>query len=149
MWHPVTNRINISVHQPAGIALFTSAHMKINKWGLSLNYRPWFFCKRVCHFSTWLGSIRLSPIDCQQMSSEMKGINLTSNVPHSSLTLCCLNRTQLAFMAEQCSQTDLQPLYLSPNTASLYTWIPAVGFVTGGPRHLANGEWLGHWDGGQ
>lgn len=40
-------------------------------------------------------------------------------------------RTQLAFMAEQCAQTDLQPLYLSPNTASLYTWIPAVGFVTG------------------
>lgn len=42
--------------------------------------------------------------------------------------------TQLDFMAEQCSQTDLHPLYLLPNTASFYTWIPAVGFAQGGPR---------------
>ncbi|KAM6954456.1 A disintegrin and metalloproteinase with thrombospondin motifs 13 [Aplochiton taeniatus] len=40
-------------------------------------------------------------------------------------------RTQLDFMAEQCSQTDSQPLYLSAHTAAYYTWIPAVGFVTG------------------
>ncbi|XP_076586425.1 A disintegrin and metalloproteinase with thrombospondin motifs 13 [Chaetodon auriga] len=40
-------------------------------------------------------------------------------------------RTQLDFMAEQCSQTDLHPLYLQPNTASFYTWIPAVGFAQG------------------
>ncbi|XP_073322095.1 A disintegrin and metalloproteinase with thrombospondin motifs 13 [Pagrus major] len=40
-------------------------------------------------------------------------------------------RTQLDFMAEQCSQTDLHPLYLIPNTASFYTWIPAVGFAQG------------------
>uniref|UniRef100_A0A3B4VNT6 ADAM metallopeptidase with thrombospondin type 1 motif, 13 n=1 Tax=Seriola dumerili TaxID=41447 RepID=A0A3B4VNT6_SERDU len=40
-------------------------------------------------------------------------------------------RTQLDFMAEQCSQTDLQPLYLLPNTVSFYTWIPAVGFAQG------------------
>ncbi|KAI3372359.1 hypothetical protein L3Q82_022853, partial [Scortum barcoo] len=39
--------------------------------------------------------------------------------------------TQLDFMAEQCSQTDLHPLYLLPNTASFYTWIPAVGFAQG------------------
>lgn len=39
--------------------------------------------------------------------------------------------TQLDFIAEQCSQTDLQPLYLQPNIASFYTWIPAVGFVMG------------------
>ncbi|XP_041643226.1 A disintegrin and metalloproteinase with thrombospondin motifs 13 isoform X2 [Cheilinus undulatus] len=39
--------------------------------------------------------------------------------------------TQLDFMAEQCSQTDLQPLYLQPNTASFYTWAPAVGFAKG------------------
>lgn len=37
-------------------------------------------------------------------------------------------------MAEQCSQTNLQPLYLLPNTASFYTWIPAVGFARGGPK---------------
>ncbi|XP_042343691.1 A disintegrin and metalloproteinase with thrombospondin motifs 13 [Plectropomus leopardus] len=40
-------------------------------------------------------------------------------------------RTQLEFMAEQCSQTDLHPLYLQPNTASFYTWIPALGFAQG------------------
>ncbi|XP_059193400.1 A disintegrin and metalloproteinase with thrombospondin motifs 13 [Centropristis striata] len=39
--------------------------------------------------------------------------------------------TQLDFMAEQCSQTDLHPLYLLPNTASFYTWIPAIGFARG------------------
>lgn len=39
--------------------------------------------------------------------------------------------TQLDFIAEQCSQTDPQPLYLQPNAASFYTWIPAVGFAKG------------------
>uniref|UniRef100_A0A668UA49 Peptidase M12B domain-containing protein n=1 Tax=Oreochromis aureus TaxID=47969 RepID=A0A668UA49_OREAU len=40
-------------------------------------------------------------------------------------------RTQLNFMAEQCSQTDNHPLYLPPNSASFYTWIPALGFTQG------------------
>uniref|UniRef100_A0A3Q1J478 Peptidase M12B domain-containing protein n=1 Tax=Anabas testudineus TaxID=64144 RepID=A0A3Q1J478_ANATE len=40
-------------------------------------------------------------------------------------------RTQLDFMAEQCSQTDLHPLHLQLHTASFYTWIPAVGFARG------------------
>lgn len=39
--------------------------------------------------------------------------------------------TQLDFMAEQCSQTDLHPLYLQPHIASFYTWIPAIGFAQG------------------
>lgn len=34
-------------------------------------------------------------------------------------------------MAEQCSQTDNHPLYLPPNSASFYTWIPALGFTQG------------------
>ncbi|XP_072244446.1 A disintegrin and metalloproteinase with thrombospondin motifs 13 isoform X2 [Leuresthes tenuis] len=38
-------------------------------------------------------------------------------------------RTQLDFMADQCSQTDLQPLHLLPHSASFYTWIPALGFA--------------------
>uniref|UniRef100_A0A3Q3LFJ9 Uncharacterized protein n=1 Tax=Mastacembelus armatus TaxID=205130 RepID=A0A3Q3LFJ9_9TELE len=42
----------------------------------------------------------------------------------------CVN-TQLDYMAEQCSQTDHQPLYLQPHKASFYTWIPAVGFAKG------------------
>uniref|UniRef100_UPI0037E94555 A disintegrin and metalloproteinase with thrombospondin motifs 13 n=1 Tax=Semicossyphus pulcher TaxID=241346 RepID=UPI0037E94555 len=40
-------------------------------------------------------------------------------------------RTQLDFMADQCSDTDHHPLYLQPNTASFYTWTPAVGFAQG------------------
>lgn len=44
--------------------------------------------------------------------------------------------TQLDFMAEQCSQTDLHPLHLQPNTASFYTWIPAVGFTQGGQKEM-------------
>ncbi|XP_067084604.1 A disintegrin and metalloproteinase with thrombospondin motifs 13 [Osmerus mordax] len=40
-------------------------------------------------------------------------------------------RSQLDLMAEQCSLTDPQPLSLTPGTANLYTWIPALGFVTG------------------
>uniref|UniRef100_A0A3P8WPU1 Uncharacterized protein n=1 Tax=Cynoglossus semilaevis TaxID=244447 RepID=A0A3P8WPU1_CYNSE len=39
--------------------------------------------------------------------------------------------TQLDFIAEQCSQTDPQPLHLQPATASFYTWVPAVGFAQG------------------
>ncbi|XP_031426780.1 A disintegrin and metalloproteinase with thrombospondin motifs 13 isoform X3 [Clupea harengus] len=39
--------------------------------------------------------------------------------------------TQLDFMAQQCSQTDHQPLHLSPGQALHYTWVPAVGHVTG------------------
>lgn len=46
----------------------------------------------------------------------------------------CENRTQLDFIAEQCSQTDSQALYLRPKSASFYTWIPAVGFTQGGLR---------------
>uniref|UniRef100_H3D7B4 ADAM metallopeptidase with thrombospondin type 1 motif, 13 n=1 Tax=Tetraodon nigroviridis TaxID=99883 RepID=H3D7B4_TETNG len=43
----------------------------------------------------------------------------------------CENRTQLDFIAEQCSKTDAQALYLLPKSASFYTWIPAVGFTQG------------------
>ncbi|KAI1900639.1 hypothetical protein AGOR_G00051990 [Albula goreensis] len=39
--------------------------------------------------------------------------------------------TQLSFMEEQCSLTDSQPLSLSLGTSLLYTWIPAVGLITG------------------
>lgn len=46
----------------------------------------------------------------------------------------CENRTQLDFIAEQCSKTDSQALYLLPNAASFYTWIPAVGLTRGGLR---------------
>lgn len=51
-------------------------------------------------------------------------------------------RTQLDFMAEQCSQTDLHPLYLQPNTASFYTWTPAIDFAKGNEqcRYMCQSE---------
>lgn len=53
-------------------------------------------------------------------------------------------RTQLDFMSEQCSQTDPHPVYLQPNQASFYTWIPAVGLSKGDEQCrymcLSNGE---------
>ncbi|KAG7480504.1 hypothetical protein MATL_G00056850 [Megalops atlanticus] len=42
--------------------------------------------------------------------------------------------SQLKFMEEQCSQTNSQPLSLSPGTASFFTWVPAVGLITGDPQ---------------
>uniref|UniRef100_A0A8C6UYT3 ADAM metallopeptidase with thrombospondin type 1 motif, 13 n=1 Tax=Neogobius melanostomus TaxID=47308 RepID=A0A8C6UYT3_9GOBI len=51
-------------------------------------------------------------------------------------------RTQQDFMSEQCSLTDLNPLYLQPNTASFYTWIPAIGVAKGNDqcRHMCQSE---------
>ncbi|MCI4381201.1 hypothetical protein PGIGA_G00248690 [Pangasianodon gigas] len=38
---------------------------------------------------------------------------------------------QLEFMAQQCSDTDHQPLLLSAYSTTAYSWIPAVGFISG------------------
>ncbi|XP_059266385.1 A disintegrin and metalloproteinase with thrombospondin motifs 13 isoform X2 [Mustela nigripes] len=47
-------------------------------------------------------------------------------------------KTQLEFMAEQCSQTDGKPLYLSPGNASFYRWGPAEQYSQGDAlcRHM-------------
>ncbi|XP_044120438.1 A disintegrin and metalloproteinase with thrombospondin motifs 13 isoform X1 [Neovison vison] len=47
-------------------------------------------------------------------------------------------KTQLEFMAEQCSQTDRKPLYLSPGNASFYRWGPAEQYSQGDAlcRHM-------------
>ncbi|XP_065103608.1 A disintegrin and metalloproteinase with thrombospondin motifs 13 isoform X2 [Paramisgurnus dabryanus] len=39
--------------------------------------------------------------------------------------------TQLEFMSQQCSATDQQPLSVSVDSTSVYTWIPAIGYSTG------------------
>ncbi|XP_035495568.2 A disintegrin and metalloproteinase with thrombospondin motifs 13 isoform X2 [Scophthalmus maximus] len=59
--------------------------------------------------------------------TDCQGLDIEAELCHQQPC----ERTQLDFMAEQCSQTDLQPLYLLPDTASFYTWIPAVGFAEG------------------
>ncbi|KAI5094773.1 A disintegrin and metalloproteinase with thrombospondin motifs 13 [Silurus meridionalis] len=38
---------------------------------------------------------------------------------------------QHEFMAQQCSDTDHQPLLLSAYSTTAYSWIPAVGFISG------------------
>ncbi|XP_066500743.1 A disintegrin and metalloproteinase with thrombospondin motifs 13 isoform X2 [Hoplias malabaricus] len=40
-------------------------------------------------------------------------------------------RTQFEFMAQQCSDTDHQPLSLSATSHTVYSWMPAVGFSSG------------------
>uniref|UniRef100_W5K1A9 ADAM metallopeptidase with thrombospondin type 1 motif, 13 n=1 Tax=Astyanax mexicanus TaxID=7994 RepID=W5K1A9_ASTMX len=42
--------------------------------------------------------------------------------------LCHRQSTQFEFMAQQCSDTDHQPLLVSPHSDTVYSWIPAVGF---------------------
>uniref|UniRef100_A0A8C5E220 ADAM metallopeptidase with thrombospondin type 1 motif, 13 n=1 Tax=Gouania willdenowi TaxID=441366 RepID=A0A8C5E220_GOUWI len=65
--------------------------------------------------------------------------------PETEAELCnqqnC-ERSQLDFIAEQCSQTNLHPLYLQPNTASFYSWIPAVEFTKGDEqcRHMCQSD---------
>ncbi|XP_011613507.2 A disintegrin and metalloproteinase with thrombospondin motifs 13 isoform X1 [Takifugu rubripes] len=60
--------------------------------------------------------------------SDCEGADVEAELCHQQR---CENRTQLDFIAEQCSRTDSQALYLLPNAASFYTWIPAVGFTQG------------------
>uniref|UniRef100_A0A8C1AI06 ADAM metallopeptidase with thrombospondin type 1 motif, 13 n=1 Tax=Cyprinus carpio carpio TaxID=630221 RepID=A0A8C1AI06_CYPCA len=45
--------------------------------------------------------------------------------------LCNQESTQLEFMSQQCSASDQQPLSVSPDSSSVYTWIPAVGYSSG------------------
>uniref|UniRef100_A0A8C5PLW8 ADAM metallopeptidase with thrombospondin type 1 motif 13 n=1 Tax=Leptobrachium leishanense TaxID=445787 RepID=A0A8C5PLW8_9ANUR len=39
--------------------------------------------------------------------------------------------SQLDFMEEQCSATDIEPLYLSPGVPTFYRWTAAAGFANG------------------
>ncbi len=56
------------------------------------------------------------------------------------VSCCCLfqacESTQLEFMSQQCSATDQQPLSVSPDSSSVYTWISAVGYSSGAPVHI-------------
>ncbi len=77
----------------------------------------------------WLCSCLVLKVQTMRITGAERSEIIPVSPPHM-LQPC--ERTQLDFMAEQCSQTNLQPLYLLPNTASFYTWIPAVGFTQGG-----------------
>ncbi|CAG5921033.1 unnamed protein product [Menidia menidia] len=82
-------------------------------------------CSRTCG-----GGVTLRTRQCNNPRPAFGGNDCEG--PDVEAELCHLQpcaRTQLDFMAEQCSQTDLQPLYLLPQAASFYTWIPALGFV--------------------
>uniref|UniRef100_A0A3Q3K615 Peptidase M12B domain-containing protein n=1 Tax=Monopterus albus TaxID=43700 RepID=A0A3Q3K615_MONAL len=59
--------------------------------------------------------------------NDCEGLDIKAELCHQQPC----EHTQMDFMAEQCSQTDLHPLYLQPHTPSFYTWIPAVGFTQG------------------
>ncbi|XP_012721722.2 A disintegrin and metalloproteinase with thrombospondin motifs 13 isoform X1 [Fundulus heteroclitus] len=95
-------------------------------------------CSRTCG-----GGVTLRTRECNNPRPAFGGNDCEG--PDIEAELCnqqpC-GRTQLEFMAEQCSQTDLQPLYLLPNAASFYKWIPAVGFVKGDEqcRHMCQSD---------
>ncbi|CAL8247536.1 unnamed protein product [Merluccius merluccius] len=85
-------------------------------------------CSRMCG-----GGVRYRMRDCNNPrpafgGNECEGQDVEAELCHRRQP--CAG-TQLDFMAQQCSQTDPQPLSLLPNTASFYTWLPAVGFITG------------------
>ncbi|CAL8332418.1 unnamed protein product [Arctogadus glacialis] len=85
-------------------------------------------CSRMCG-----GGVSHRTRDCNNPRPAFGGKECEG--PDVEADLCHRRRpcagTQLGFMAQQCSQTDPQPLALLPNPASLYTWLPAVGFITG------------------
>ncbi|CAL8343155.1 unnamed protein product [Lota lota] len=85
-------------------------------------------CSRTCG-----GGVSYRTRDCNNPRPAFGGIDCEGEDVEAEL---CHRRqpcagTQLEFMAQQCSQTDPQPLSLLPNTASFYTWLPAVGFIAG------------------
>ncbi|XP_023199385.1 A disintegrin and metalloproteinase with thrombospondin motifs 13 isoform X2 [Xiphophorus maculatus] len=84
-------------------------------------------CSRTCG-----GGVMLRTRECNNPRPAFGGNDCDG--PDIEAELCnqlpC-EQTQLDFVAEQCSQTDPQPLYLLPNTASFYKWIPAIDFVKG------------------
>ncbi|XP_041854768.1 A disintegrin and metalloproteinase with thrombospondin motifs 13 isoform X2 [Melanotaenia boesemani] len=84
-------------------------------------------CSRTCG-----GGVSLRTRQCNNPRPAFGGNDCEG--PDIEAELCYqqpCEHTQQDFMAEQCSQTDLQPLYLQPNIASFYTWIPALGFTKG------------------
>uniref|UniRef100_A0A3B5MAN1 Peptidase M12B domain-containing protein n=1 Tax=Xiphophorus couchianus TaxID=32473 RepID=A0A3B5MAN1_9TELE len=84
-------------------------------------------CSRTCG-----GGVMLRTRECNNPRPAFGGNDCDG--PDIEAELCnqlpC-EQTQLDFVAEQCSQTDPQPLFLLPNTASFYKWIPAIDFVKG------------------
>ncbi|MGH0164095.1 UNVERIFIED_CONTAM: hypothetical protein FKN15_046617 [Acipenser sinensis] len=55
---------------------------------------------------------------------------LSMQILYSNDTKAC-SSTQLEFMADQCSLTNPESLFLSPGVPSYYKWIPALGFAKG------------------
>ncbi|XP_061586202.1 A disintegrin and metalloproteinase with thrombospondin motifs 13 [Cololabis saira] len=95
-------------------------------------------CSRTCG-----GGVTLRTRQCNNPRPAFGGNDCQG--PDIEAELChqqACEGTQLNFMAEQCSQTDLHPVYLRPDTASFYTWIPALGFAKGDAqcRHMCQSE---------
>ncbi|XP_013862616.1 A disintegrin and metalloproteinase with thrombospondin motifs 13 isoform X2 [Austrofundulus limnaeus] len=84
-------------------------------------------CSRTCG-----GGVTLRTRQCNNPrpafgGKDCEGPDIEAELCHQQPCEC----TQLDFMAEQCSQTNLYPLYLQSTTASFYKWIPALGFAKG------------------
>ncbi|XP_040011211.1 A disintegrin and metalloproteinase with thrombospondin motifs 13 [Xiphias gladius] len=103
---------------------FSSSVVVHGSWSSWSEFSP---CSRTCG-----GGVTHRTRQCNNPrpafgGNDCRGLDVEAELCHQQPC----ERTQLDFMEEQCSQTDLHPLFLLPNTASFYTWIPAVGFAQG------------------
>ncbi|KAL4660768.1 A disintegrin and metalloproteinase with thrombospondin motifs 13 [Arapaima gigas] len=103
------------------LSSFTVVHGSWSNWS---EFSP---CSRTCG-----GGVSARRRQCNNPRPAFGGNSCKG--PDSEAELCNKQpcpTTQLDFMDEQCSNTDSQPLYLSPTNASKYHWVSAVGYVTG------------------
>ncbi|XP_002663267.4 A disintegrin and metalloproteinase with thrombospondin motifs 13 [Danio rerio] len=101
-----------------------SSMMVHGSWSAWSDFSP---CSRTCG-----GGITHRRRQCNNPRSAFggticKGQNTEAEL--CNLQLC--DSTQLEFMARQCSATDQQPLSVSTDSKSMYTWIPAISYSSG------------------
>ncbi|XP_069039637.1 A disintegrin and metalloproteinase with thrombospondin motifs 13 isoform X2 [Lepisosteus oculatus] len=84
-------------------------------------------CSRTCG-----GGVRSRRRQCNNPRPAFGGRSCEGRDVEAGLcnTQAC-EKSQLDFMAEQCSRTNSEPLRLKPTSASCHSWVPAVGFVSG------------------
>uniref|UniRef100_W5M2D1 ADAM metallopeptidase with thrombospondin type 1 motif 13 n=1 Tax=Lepisosteus oculatus TaxID=7918 RepID=W5M2D1_LEPOC len=84
-------------------------------------------CSRTCG-----GGVRSRRRQCNNPRPAFGGRSCEGRDVEAGLcnTQAC-EKSQLDFMAEQCSRTNPEPLRLKPTSASYHSWVPAVGFVSG------------------
>ncbi|XP_015687440.1 A disintegrin and metalloproteinase with thrombospondin motifs 13 [Protobothrops mucrosquamatus] len=94
-----------------------------------------------CHLRSWLSPIKdLGALDmCRVLSCHTNSADQSTcsrlHVPLLDGTECGINKpclkTQMDFMDEQCSATNVKPLYLHRQLPSFYKWVSAASYAKG------------------